>query len=150
VKFSKKTEYGLLALIDMAIQQDRGAGGRLTTRDIAARQQLPERFLEQQITALRNAGLVHSHRGAAGGCSLARRADDITVLEVVEALEGSLLEAAGDEDGEGKGRSTPGSIRELVGRARTCLTELYGSVTIADLARRELDLYEQGCQMFYV
>ena len=148
MKFSKKTEYGLLALMDMAIQQDRGAGGRLTTRDIAARQQIPERFLEQQITALRNAGLVHSHRGAAGGCSLARRADEITVLEVVEALEGSLLEPATDE--EGKGRCTPGSIRELVGRARACLTDLFGSVTIADLARREQDLYEQDCQMFYV
>jgi len=148
VKFSKKTEYGLLALIDMAIQQQRGAGGRLTTRDIAARQQIPERFLEQQITALRNAGLVHSHRGAAGGCSLAHRAGDITVLEVVEALEGSLLEPA--TDAEGKGRPTPGSIRELVDRARTCLTELYGSVTIADLARRELDLYEQDSLMFYV
>lgn len=147
MKFSKRTEYGLLALIDMAMQQDR-AGGRLTTREIAARQQIPERFLEQQMTALRNAGLVNSHRGASGGCSLARRADSITVREVVEALEGGVFEFA-DDDADG-GRPTPGSIRELIGRAQASLAELFGSVTIADLARRESEIYERECQMFYV
>jgi len=150
VKFSKKTEYGLLALIDMAIQQERG-GGRMTTRDIAARRHIPERFLEQQITTLRNAGLVHSQRGALGGCSLARRPDGITVLDVVEALEGAILEPAGEEDeGETAARPAVGAIRELVGRAQAALIALYRSVSIADLARRETELYEQDCQMFYV
>lgn len=145
MKFSKKTEYGLLALIDMATQQERG-GGRLTTHDIAARQRIPERFLEQQITALRNAGLVHSHRGAAGGCALARRPGEITVLEVIEALEGTILEPS-EENGAG----THGlAIRELVGRAQASLATLFGSVTVADLARRETEIVEQDCQMFYV
>ena len=148
MRFSKKTEYGLLALITMAVEQDRG-GGRLTTRDIAARQRIPERFLEQQITALRNAGMVHSHRGALGGCVLARRADTISVLEVVEALEGAILEPPG-EDGDGGERAEAGSIVELVGRAQTLLSELFGSVTVADLARREEELREQASQMFYV
>ncbi len=150
MKLSKKTEYGLLALIDMAVQQDRGGTTRLTTHEVAARQGIPERFLEQQITALRNAGLVNSHRGAAGGCSLSRRADTITVLEVLEALEGSIFDPASDDDGDGKGRSMPGSVRELVDRARACLSELFGSVTIADLARRERELWEQDSVMFYV
>lgn len=148
MRFSKKTEYGLLALITMAVQQDRG-GGRLTTRDIAARQRIPERFLEQQITALRNAGVVQSHRGALGGCALARRADTITVLEVVETLEGAILEPLG-EDGDGVDHPEAGSIAELVGRAQTLLRELFGSITIADLARREEELQEQASQMFYV
>lgn len=149
MKFSKKTEYGLLALIDMAMQQERG-GGRLTTHDIAARQHIPERFLEQQITALRNAGLVHSQRGAAGGCALARRAEAITVLEVVEALEGGILDPAPMETNNGAERPALGSIVELVGRARASLSELFGSVTIDDLARRELELSEQASVMFYV
>jgi Rrf2 family protein len=149
MKFSKKTEYGLLALIDMALQQERG-GGRLTTHDIAARQHIPERFLEQQITALRNAGLVHSHRGAAGGCSLARRAEGITVLEVVEALEGAILEPAAVDDEPGSPRPAMASIVELVGRAQASLSSLFGSVTIADLARRETELSEQESVMFYV
>lgn len=149
MKFSKKTEYGLLALIDMALQQERG-GGRLTTHDIATRQHIPERFLEQQITALRNAGLVHSHRGAAGGCSLARRAEGITVLEVVEALEGAILEPAATDDEAGSPRTAMASIVELVGRAQASLASLFGSVTIADLARRETELSEQESVMFYV
>ena len=88
MRFSAKTRYGLLALMDMALHQETGGGARLTTKEIATHQGIPERFLEQQITVLKNAGLVISHRGAAGGCSLARRAEDITVLEVIEALEG--------------------------------------------------------------
>ncbi len=148
MRFSKKTEYGLLALIAMSIQQDRG-GGRLTTRDIAARQHIPERFLEQQITALRNAGMVHSHRGALGGCMLARRADTITVLEVVETLEGAILEPLG-QDGDGETNPEAGAISELVGRAQALLSELFGAVTIADLARREEELDAQASQMFYV
>ena len=148
MKFSKKTEYGLLALVDMAIQQERNAGGRLTTHDIAARQGIPERFLEQQMTALRNAGLVNSHRGASGGCSLARRATSITVLEVIEALEGSILDSAADEDGSA--RATSAAIRELLARAQATLSTLFGSVSIADLARREAELSEQASVMFYV
>lgn len=151
MKFSKKTEYGLLALIDMAAQQDRGAGGRLTTHDIAARQHIPERFLEQQMTALRNAGLVNSHRGALGGCSLARRADEITVRDVVEALEGAIFESSTDADDERNGtRPASGSIQELIGRAQSSLADLFGSVTIADLGRREQEMREQECLMFYV
>ncbi|HZS86881.1 MAG TPA: Rrf2 family transcriptional regulator [Chloroflexota bacterium] len=150
MKLSRKTVYGLMALIDMAIQQERDSAGRLTTHDIALRQQIPERFLEQQMTALRNAGLLNSQRGAAGGCSLARRADQITVLDVMEALEGSLFESlADDPDGRG-GRATPAAVRELVDRARNRLADLFGSITIADLARRELELRESDAQMFYV
>jgi Rrf2 family cysteine metabolism transcriptional repressor len=148
VKFSKKTEYGLLALIDMANHQQQTAGSRLTTHDIAARQGIPERFLEQQITALRNAGLVHSHRGAAGGCLLARRPEEISVVEVVEALEGAIFELGG-ADGD-TGRPLSGAIRELSERARSALTDLFGSISIAELARREREIYEQASVMFYV
>src|SRR5205807_9468943 len=111
MRFSARTRYGLLALMDMAAHQENGKAGRLTTHEIAARQGIPERFLEQQITALKNAGIVTSHRGAHGGCGLARRADDITVLQVIEALEGSPLEleriGSADQDHVG------GAIREL-------------------------------------
>jgi Rrf2 family protein len=148
VRFSARTRYGLLALMDMAAHQESGRKGRLTTHDIAARQGIPERFLEQQITALKNAGLVTSHRGAHGGCGLARRADDITVLQVIEALEGSPLELeridGAAEDNVG------GAIRELWERAHDALTELFGSMTVASLTRREQELRSDKAIMFYV
>lgn len=148
MKFSAKTRYGLLALMDMAMQQEAGGPARLTTREIAARQGIPERFLEQQITALRNAGLVTSHRGAAGGCALARRADQITVLQVIEALEGSPLEL---EPQEGAAQdAVGGAIRELWERAQAALVALFADVTVASLARREQELRADGAVMFYV
>ncbi|HVC82493.1 MAG TPA: Rrf2 family transcriptional regulator [Chloroflexota bacterium] len=148
MRFSAKTRYGLLALMDMTLHQDAGAGGRLTTREIAVHQGIPERFLEQQITALKNAGLVVSHRGAHGGCSLARRAEEITVLHVIEALEGSPLELERVDGAEGE--PVGGAISELWARAHGALVELFGGVTVADLARRETELRSSGAVMFYV
>ena len=148
MKFSAKTRYGLLALMDMALHQDATGTARLTTREIAARQGIPERFLEQQITALKNAGLVTSHRGASGGCALARRAEDITVLAVIEALEGSPLdlERADGVESETNG----GAIRELWEHAHTALVDLFSAVTVASLAQRELALRNDSAVMFYV
>ncbi|MGH2411059.1 MAG: RrF2 family transcriptional regulator [Chloroflexota bacterium] len=148
MRFSAKTRYGLLALMDMALHQDVAAGGRLTTREIAVHQGIPERFLEQQITALKNAGLVVSHRGAHGGCSLARRAEEITVLNVIEALEGSPLELERVDGAEGE--PVGGAISELWARAHGALVGLFGGVTVADLARRESELRSSGAVMFYV
>lgn len=147
MRVSAKTRYGLLALMDMAAQQETG-GGRLTTREIAARQAIPERFLEQQITAFKNAGLVISHRGAHGGCSLARPAERITVLEVIEALEGSPLEQEqiDERDGDESGLA----VREIWDRARQELVRVFSAVSIADLAHRERDLRQGSAVMFYV
>jgi len=148
MRFSAKTRYGLLALMDMAVHQDANASGRLTTREIAAHQGIPERFLEQQITALKNAGLVVSHRGAHGGCSLARRAEEITVLDVIEALEGSPLElerVPGAEEGP-----AGGAITELWARAHGVLAALFGEVSVATLVQREVELRAGTSIMFYV
>lgn len=148
MRFSAKTRYGLLALMEMALQHESGGTSRVTTREIAARQGIPERFLEQQITALKNAGLVISHRGAAGGCSLARRADEITVLQVIEALEGAPLEV---EPADGPDQeATGGAIRELWEQARTALTDLFGGMTVAALVARERELRAESTVMFYV
>jgi Rrf2 family protein len=134
--------------MDMAAYQETGQSGRLTTHDIAARQGIPERFLEQQITALKNAGLVTSHRGAHGGCSLARRAEEITVLQVIEALEGSPLEL--ERIGGAENDHVGGAIRELWEKAHDALTDLFGEMTVAALARREGELRSDKTIMFYV
>ena len=148
MKFSAKTRYGLLALMDMAVHQEAGAMTRLTTREIAAHQGIPERFLEQQITALKNAGIVVSQRGASGGCYLARRAEEITVLQVIEALEGPPLAMEPPE--EGGGEEAGASIRELLGQAQESLFKVFSAVTVASLVRREKELHEQTSVMFYV
>jgi Rrf2 family protein len=88
LKVSQKLEYAIRAMIELSERRD---GGELVpAREIAERQQIPLRFLEQQLGALSRAGLVESFRGAGGGCRLARDAADITVAEVADAIEGQI------------------------------------------------------------
>ena len=85
--FCAKTTYGLLALLELANVQARDE--RLQVAEIAARQAIPERYLEQMMAILRRAGLLRSIRGARGGFQLARPADQISLLEVIQCLEGA-------------------------------------------------------------
>lgn len=96
MKLSTKGRYGLRALIDLA-QYSGEAPVSITS--ISARQELSERYLEQLMSMLKKAGLVKSVRGAGGGYVLAKDMAEISVGDVLRALEGSLepVECAGLE-----------------------------------------------------
>ena len=85
LKISQKTEYALRAMLELATRSD---AGLTSAREISERQRIPLRFLEQQLGSLSKAGLVESFRGAGGGCRLAKEPADITVADVVDAIEG--------------------------------------------------------------
>ena len=87
MKLSTKGRYGLRALIDLALYSENEAA---SIASISARQQISESYLEQLIAKLRKAGLVVSVRGAGGGYRLAKPASEITVGDILRALEGSL------------------------------------------------------------
>jgi Rrf2 family protein len=97
--FSAKTKYGLVALIEIAAKY--GTGSVTQVGEIAARQIIPDRYLEQMLTSLRRGGILHSIRGPKGGYQLARPPADISVANVVACLEGSAHESS-----EGR-RQTP-------------------------------------------
>jgi Rrf2 family transcriptional regulator, cysteine metabolism repressor len=85
--FSTKAEYGVRVMVELA----RRAGGEpIPLAEIAAHDGLPLAYLEHLVARLRKAGLVESRRGSRGGYLLARPASEITMAEVVEALEGSI------------------------------------------------------------
>ena len=86
VELSCKSEYALLALLELATHYDRGEP--LQIRQIAAQQGIPDRYLEQLLATLRRSGIIRSQRGAKGGYILARSPRAITLLDVVECLEG--------------------------------------------------------------
>jgi Rrf2 family protein len=88
LKVSQKLEYAMRAMIELAQRRDEGI--LLPAREIAERQQIPARFLEQQLGALSKAGIVQSFRGAGGGCRLAREPADITMAQVADAIEGQI------------------------------------------------------------
>ena len=94
MKLSTKGRYGLRALIDLAVYSEESA---VSISSIAAREKISESYLEQLVAKLKKAGLVTSIRGAGGGYKLARPAQDISVGDILRALEGNLeaVECAG-------------------------------------------------------
>ncbi len=104
-------------------------------KELAERRDIPEQFLEQLFSTLRRAGLLTSHRGMKGGYTLARPADEINVLEVVQALDGKV----GQEADEAGGIWAEGvmSLRNVFARA-----------TIGEISRREAE--EAGSSMYYI
>jgi len=149
VKLSNKGCYGVRALFDIAFHND----GRPTqVKDIAARQAIPARFLEQIFQDLKRAGLVGAKRGPRGGYHLARPAHEIRLGDVVRAIEGPIaITGCGDEprqppvDGKDV---TDAVFRELSRRIEGC----FDDVSIADMCRRgnELGLRKVGERYVYV
>jgi Rrf2 family transcriptional regulator, cysteine metabolism repressor len=87
MKLSTKGEYGLLAIIDLALHAGRGP---VQSFQIAERQDIPKQYLDQLLLILKKAGLIESSRGRQGGYQLARPAPEITLLDIITALEGPI------------------------------------------------------------
>ncbi len=87
MKLSKKSEYGLRALLELTLVHGRFP---LRRQDIAARQHIPVQFLEQILLALKRAGLLSSRRGIKGGYTLIKQPRDITLGQVIRVLDGPL------------------------------------------------------------
>jgi Rrf2 family protein len=92
MRLSKRGEYGLRALIDLAgeLRTQDNIHAVVQIKDIAERQQIPLKFLEQILLTLKNVGIVHSKQGTGGGYYLARPAEEIIIGQIVRALDGPL------------------------------------------------------------
>jgi Rrf2 family protein len=88
LRLPTKARYGMRAILELALHYD--TGEPVLMRDIAARRGLPEKYLEQVLIPLRNAGLVRSVRGARGGYLLTRDPSEMTLLAIVEACIGDV------------------------------------------------------------
>lgn len=87
MKFSIKVQYGLQALLDLALKY---GGGPVQIKDIAKNQKVPIRFLEQLLLLLKRGGFVVSTRGKEGGYNLAKHPSDIPLLDLIERLDGPI------------------------------------------------------------
>lgn len=87
MKLSTKGRYSTRAMLDLALHFDKRP---ILIKDIARRQGISERYLEQLFTTLRIAGLVRSIRGAGGGFTLAKQPSEIRLIEIIQATEGSI------------------------------------------------------------
>jgi len=129
---STKAQYGMRALVEIALSGDRPT----SLKTVADRQGLSQQYLEQIFAVLRRAGFVESVRGARGGYRVARPLDEVVALDVVEALEGSLAPVACLDDEDACERSGQCSTEPLWRDVDDAVRRVLGSATLADLVRR--------------
>jgi Rrf2 family protein len=136
VRISAKADYAVRAAIELAV-----AGRERPTKGdaIAKAQDIPLKFLENILADLRHAGIVTSRRGAEGGYWLARPAEEITVADIIRAVEGPLASVRGGrpEDVEYGGTAEP--LQRVWIAVRASLRRVVEQVTLADLATGALD-----------
>jgi Rrf2 family transcriptional regulator, cysteine metabolism repressor len=128
LSITTKSPYALRALAELG----RSGDGPVPIGELARRREIPVQFLEQLFAAMRRAGILRSQRGVKGGYSFARPPHEITVLEIVELLDGPL------------GREAEGIFAE----AATAARDVLAASTIGDIVDREAR--ESGATMYYI
>ena len=137
MKLSTRGRYGIHAMYDLAVNY---GDGPQSIKCIAERQNIPEAYLEQLIAMLRRAKLVISNRGAQGGYRLAREPREITVGDVLRALEGglNLVDCLEEDDNCGKSCACPSRIVWM--KIRDGLNQVVDGITLQDM------MDEQKCR----
>ena len=133
-------EYGLICALHLARRID---DGPVTGREVATRERLPADYVEQILLRLRRAGLVRSTRGARGGYTLARPAEEITVRDVIAASELATFELHCVSHPVGEERCTDAqgcSIRPVWVMLQRKIDDVLSSVRLADLLGQEPDV----------
>ncbi|MCG8418283.1 MAG: Rrf2 family transcriptional regulator [Proteobacteria bacterium] len=138
MRLSTKTRYGVRAIFDIAYHSQNQPGVAAQAKDIARREEIPLRYLEQIFQELKRAGLVESKRGPRGGYYLKRDPAEITLGDVVRGLQGPIeelfmVEEEGVDSQAVSSRQLTATLwRELAGH----ITRWFDSVSIADLIER--------------
>ena len=138
MKISTKGRYALRLMLDLAIHSE---GSAVPLRDVAQRQEISDKYLEQIVTQLSRAGLVRSVRGAGGGYLLTRTPEGYTVGEILRVLEGSLAPVS-CADGVGCCERDDRCVTVEVWREiQAAVDGVVDHLTLADLVRR----YHEKC-----
>ena len=135
MRVSAKTDYALRAAVELAAAWGNGPvkGERLATS-----QSIPLRFLENILLQLRHAGIIESRRGADGGYKLARHPEEITLADVIRAIDGPLAGVSGQRPETLGFTGTSEPLREVWVAVRASLRSVLEQVTLADVASGEL------------
>ncbi|MCX5750915.1 MAG: Rrf2 family transcriptional regulator [Candidatus Saganbacteria bacterium] len=127
MKFSVKVQYGLQAMIELASNY---GSGQVQIADIAKEQKVPIRYLEQLLLILKREGLIASTRGKEGGYTLIKHPGDVTILEIVETLDGPIQLA------DKKMKKIP-FIFEAFERVQGKMREDLAGISLEDLVTRQ-------------
>ena len=151
MRLSKRGEYGLRAMINLADYADReGATSLVQIKDISERENIPAKFLEQILLALKNAGLLQSKMGFGGGYYLARPAAEINLGQIVRVLDGPLapircVSQMAYEPCDCPDEQTCG-LRMAMGDVRNAIAAILDNTSLADVVARMRDTRAQLAQ----
>lgn len=135
MRVSAKADYALRALIEIAVRDD---GRPVSAEELGRLQDIPHGFLQAILADLRRAGIVVSQRGQSGGWRMAARPADVSVADVIRAVDGPLVSVYGLRP-EAVSYNEAAEVLQLVWiAARSSLREVFETVTIESLAGREL------------
>ncbi|MDI6817471.1 MAG: Rrf2 family transcriptional regulator [Actinomycetota bacterium] len=137
MKFSTRSRYGTRAMLDLALHSDLGP---IPLKDLARRQGVSMKYLEQIIPILKKAGFITSVRGINGGYVLAKDAGKIRLLDIIEALEGSLSPVDCVDMPKWCPRSKECATHEVWRDVRGAIDGVLGGTTLDDLAERQREL----------
>ena len=144
MQLSKRTQYGLRALICFA---DAYEHGFLQTKELSAREKLPAKFLESILAGLVRSKFLVSRIGATGGYRLARPPQEIILGDIIGRLEGKrLLESQAPEQGERPGEI---AVRIVQAQLTDAVRDILSTATLAELAEQTIQ-QSPGGQMYYI
>lgn len=149
MKVSLRSTYGIMAAVDLAMQP---GSAPIQAKSIARRQGIPARFLEQVLHAMKKAGLVSSLRGAQGGYVLTKKPSDVSVADILEALDGPFLPVAGFQRQSPARRAARSDV--LLGnvwnRVHEAERHVLEAITVEDLAGQQRQLEQQRTLMYHI
>lgn len=135
MQLTRQADYAMRAVIYLAVNP------QARIQEIARAQYVPKEYLAKIVQKLAQAGIVNTHRGVGGGISLSRAPEEITLLDVIEAIEGKVaLNSCIVRPGECP-RETYCAVHVELGAIGKSLAEMFANVNFAQLARKEASLY---------
>ena len=135
MRISAKADYAVRAVAELATADGEKP---VKAERVATAQSIPLNFLENILGELRHAGIVRSHRGAEGGFRLAKAADELTVADVIRAVEGPLASVRGGPPEDAQYDGAAAALPTVWIAVRANLRRVMERVTIADIAQSEL------------
>jgi Rrf2 family transcriptional regulator, cysteine metabolism repressor len=145
VRISAKGEYAIKAMVDLALHDGQDLQ---PIQDVASRQGIPQRYLEQVLLQLKRSGFLYARRGSAGGYRLSRPADQITVGALLRAVEGPSSGPDSPRRG-GRGEDAAG-LRDLWQEIEEAVASVVDRTTLDDLRRRALDRRRATRPMYHI
>ncbi|GKS56780.1 transcriptional regulator [Nitrospira sp.] len=147
---SKRTNYGILVAIDLATQ---ATGEPVQARTIARRQAIPVRVLEHVLTAMKRAGLVESTRGVQGGYLLRKRPEELSVAQIIEALDGPpVVPVTASRAGSPVRRGIEQHLllSAIWARVQQVEMDLLNRIMLSELVEEYRVLHQRGSPMYHI